>query len=174
MEVRIKSIHFDASEKLEGFINKKLEKLARRNEEITLAEVTLKVVKPETVKNKRVILIDDSIVRGTTSRRIVRLLREAGAKEVHMRVSSPPFRYPCFFGTDVDSRENLIACRLSTDDEIAREIGADSLAYLSVESAHRISGDDAGIFCDGCFTGVYPIAIPAGQGKNRFEQHIHR
>ena len=128
----------------------------------------------ETVKNKRVILIDDSIVRGTTSRRIVRLLREAGAKEVHMRVSSPPFRYPCFFGTDVDSRENLIACRLSTDDEIAREIGADSLAYLSVESAHRISGDDAGTFCDGCFTGVYPIAIPAGQGKNRFEQHIHR
>ena len=91
-----------------------------------------------------------------------------------MRVSSPPFRYPCFFGTDVDSRENLIACRLSTDEEIAREIGADSLAYLSVESAHRISGDDAGTFCDGCFTGVYPIAIPAGQGKNKFEQHIHR
>lgn len=127
----------------------------------------------QTVRDKRVILIDDSIVRGTTSERIVRLLREAGAREVHMRISSPPFRYPCYFGTDVDSQENLIACRLSTNQEIAQEIGADSLAYLSVESAHRLAGDTTASFCDGCFTGRYPISIPAGQGKNRFEQPIH-
>ena len=118
------------------------------------------------------VLIDDSIVRGTTSERIVRLLRDAGAKEVHMRVSSPPFRYPCFFGTDVDSGENLIACRLHSAEEIAEEIGADSLAYLSVEAAHRLAGEKKRGFCDGCFTGCYPILIPEDQGKSRFEQPI--
>ena len=127
----------------------------------------------ETVRDKRVILIDDSIVRGTTSARIVRLLREAGAKEVHMRISSPPFRHPCYFGTDVDSEENLIACRLHSVEEIAQAIGADSLAYLSVEAAHALAGDSACRYCDGCFTGRYPIGIPSGQGKNRFEQPIH-
>jgi len=89
-----------------------------------------------------------------------------------MRVSSPPFRCPCFFGTDVDSQENLIACRLHSVEEIAREIGADSLAYLSVESAHRLAGDSSCSFCDGCFTGNYPIDIPEGQGKSKFEQPI--
>ena len=84
------------------------------------------------VEGRRVIMIDDSIVRGTTSARIVRLLREAGAKEVHMLVSSPPFRNPCYFGTDIDSRENLIACRLDSVEKIAEEIGVDSLGYLSV------------------------------------------
>ena len=123
----------------------------------------------ETVRGKRVVLIDDSIVRGTTSERIVRLLRDAGAKEVHMRVSSPPFRYPCFFGTDVDSQDNLIACRLHSTDEIAAEIGADSLAYLSIRAAHSLAGENSCSFCDGCFTGQYPIEIPAGQGKSRFE-----
>ena len=137
----------------------------------TAVKIKLNVI-AETVRDKRVVLIDDSIVRGTTSERIVRLLREAGAREVHMRVSSPPFRYPCFFGTDVDSRENLIACRLHSVEEIAREIGADSLAYLTVEAAHRLAGDQAGGFCDGCFTGQYPIHIPENQGKNRFEQPL--
>ena len=137
----------------------------------TAVKIKLNVI-AETVRDKRVVLIDDSIVRGTTSERIVRLLREAGAKEVHMRISSPPFRFPCFFGTDVDSRENLIACRLRTVEEIAREIGADSLAYLSVDAAHRLAGDRACPFCDGCFTGHYPIAIPEGQGKSKFEQPL--
>ena len=137
----------------------------------TAVRIKLNVI-AETVRRKRVVLIDDSIVRGTTSERIVRLLREAGAKEVHMRVSSPPFRYPCFFGTDVDSRENLIACRLNSVEEIAAEIGADSLAYLSVDSARRLAGEDGRPFCDGCFTGCYPIEIPEDQGKSRFEQPL--
>ena len=137
----------------------------------TAVKIKLNVI-AETVRGKRVVLIDDSIVRGTTSERIVRLLRDAGAKEVHMRVSSPPFRYPCFFGTDVDSGENLIACRLHSAEEIAEEIGADSLAYLSVEAAHRLAGEINCGFCDGCFTGCYPIRIPEDQGKSRFEQPI--
>ena len=137
----------------------------------TAVKIKLNVI-AETVRGKRVVLIDDSIVRGTTSERIVRLLRDAGAKEVHMRVSSPPFRYPCFFGTDVDSGENLIACRLHSAEEIAEEIGADSLAYLSVEAAHRLTGETGCGFCDGCFTGRYPICIPEDQGKSRFEQPI--
>ena len=137
----------------------------------TAVRIKLNVI-AETVRDKRVVLIDDSIVRGTTSERIVRLLREAGAKEVHMRISSPPFRYPCFFGTDVDSRENLIACRLNSVEEIAKEIGADSLAYLSVDAAHRLAGDIGCTFCDGCFTGRYPIDIPEEQGKSKFEQPI--
>ena len=85
----------------------------------------------ETRKGKRVVLIDDSIVRGTTSARIVKLLRDAGAKEVHMRVSAPPFLNPCYYGTDIDSRESLIACH-HTVDEIAEIIGVDSLGYLDV------------------------------------------
>ena len=137
----------------------------------TAVKIKLNVI-AETIRGKRVVLIDDSIVRGTTSERIVRLLRDAGAKEVHMRVSSPPFRYPCFFGTDVDSRENLIACRLHSVEEIAEEIGADSLAYLSVEAAHRLAGETGCGFCDGCFTGHYPISIPEDQGKSKFEQPI--
>ena len=137
----------------------------------TAVKIKLNVI-ADTVRGKRVVLIDDSIVRGTTSERIVRLLREAGAKEVHMRISSPPFRHPCFFGTDVDSEENLIACRLHSVREIADEIGADSLAYLSVEAAHRLAGKPGGFFCDGCFTGQYPLDIPSGQGKSKFEQPI--
>ena len=128
----------------------------------------------DTVRGKRVVLIDDSIVRGTTSARIVGLLREAGAREVHMRISSPPFRHPCYFGTDVDSQENLIACRLPDVEAIARHIGADSLAYLSVRDAHRLAGDEGCRFCDGCFTGEYPIPIPEEQGKNKFEQPLTR
>ncbi len=134
--------------------------------------IKLNVIR-ETVEGKRVVLIDDSIVRGTTSARIVKLLRDAGAKEVHMRVSAPPFRHPCYFGTDVDSEENLIACKLDSIDEIAHAIGVDSLAYLSVEAAHALAGENGCRYCDGCFTGNYPIPIPKGQGKNKFEQPIH-
>ena len=91
-----------------------------------------------TVKGKRVVMIDDSIVRGTTCARIVKLLRDAGAKEVHVRISSPPFVSPCYFGTDIDSKDNLIACRM-TNEEICRYIGADSLGYLSVESVQKLA-----------------------------------
>ncbi|MBQ9920585.1 MAG: amidophosphoribosyltransferase [Clostridia bacterium] len=109
----------------------------------------------ETVKDKRVILVDDSIVRGTTSANIVNLLRKAGAKEVHMRISSPPFMHPCYYGTDIDSRDKLIACRMTLE-EIRQSIGVDSLGYLSVESLNKLADNGKCSFCDGCFTGKYP------------------
>ncbi|MGN0534761.1 MAG: amidophosphoribosyltransferase [Eubacterium sp.] len=136
-------------------------------------KIKLNVIK-ENIKGKRVIMIDDSIVRGTTCARIVRLLREAGAKEVHMRVSSPPFKYPCFFGTDVDSQENLIACQFSTVEEIAKEIGVDSLGYLSVEATKRLADKSDCGFCDGCFTGKYPIKVPEEQPKDKFEEKLNQ
>lgn len=126
----------------------------------------------ETVKGKRVILIDDSIVRGTTSARIVKLIREAGATEVHMRVSAPPFLNPCYYGTDIDSRDNLIACH-HTVEEIAKIIGVDSLGYLSVDSVKKIAcGGRTDGFCTACFSGDYPTEIPTETHKNRFEQKI--
>lgn len=125
----------------------------------------------DTVRGKRVVLVDDSIVRGTTSARIVRILRDAGATEVHMRVSSPPFTNPCFFGTDVDSKENLIACKMSVD-QIARHIGVDSLGYLSVEHVAKIAEGARCSFCTGCFTGEYPVEVPQCQQKCKFEQQI--
>ena len=126
----------------------------------------------ETVRGKRVVLIDDSIVRGTTSARIVRLLREAGAKEVHMRISAPPFLNPCYYGTDIDSRENLIACS-HTVKETAEIIGADSLGYLSVESVRKIArGMEEGGYCTACFDGVYPTPTPSTTEKNRFERRL--
>lgn len=109
-----------------------------------------------TVKGKRVVLVDDSIVRGTTSKQIVQLLRDAGATEVHFRSSSPEFLYPCYFGTDVDSRENLIAVNHSTE-EIAEMIGVDSLGFLSIEGVKKIAEGCNLDFCVGCFTGEYPV-----------------
>lgn len=126
------------------------------------------------IRGKRIVMIDDSIVRGTTSGRIVRLLREAGASEVHVRVSAPPFLNPCYYGTDIDSREGLIACH-HTVPEIAELIGADSLGYLSVENAKKLAvcpeGGECG-YCTACFNGEYPTEIPKEMGKNRFEQKI--
>lgn len=136
-------------------------------------KIKLNVIK-ENIKGKRVIMIDDSIVRGTTCARIVKLLREAGAKEVHMRVSSPPFRHPCYFGTDVDSEENLIACRYNTVEEIAKEIGVDSLAYLSINATHMLTEKSGEGCCDGCFTGNYPIKVPKEQPKDKFEEKINK
>ena len=123
------------------------------------------------VKDKRVVLVDDSIVRGTTSGKVVALLRDAGAKEVHMRISSPPFLHPCYFGVDVDSREALIANRLSTE-EIAKEIGVDSLGYLSIGAVGKIAEGATCQFCTGCFTGKYPVDVPCEMPKNRFEEKI--
>lgn len=121
----------------------------------------------QAVKGKRIIMIDDSIVRGTTSDRIVRMLREAGAKEVHMRVSSPPFLWPCYFGTDVPAREQLIAYDRSVE-EIRRIIGTDSLAYLRYERLSEIAGG-LGI-CRGCFTGKYPLEPPTEDIRGEFER----
>ena len=121
----------------------------------------------EAVNGKRIIMIDDSIVRGTTSDRIVRMLREAGAKEVHMRVSSPPFLWPCYFGTDVPAREQLIAHNRSVD-EICKIIGADTLAYLKMERLDEIAGH-LGI-CRGCFTGKYPMEPPTEDIRGDYEK----
>lgn len=118
--------------------------------------VKLNVLK-EAVNGKRVIMIDDSIVRGTTSDRIVGMLREAGATEVHVRISSPPFLYPCYFGTDIPDREQLIAYNRSVDD-ICKIIGADSLAYLKMERLPELSGGRQ--YCHGCFSGQYPMKPP--------------
>ena len=110
-------------------------------------------------------------MRGTTCARIVHLLREAGATEVHFAVSAPPFKNPCFFGTDIDSRDKLIACRLSIP-EIAKEIGVDSLNYLSVEGVKSIAEGAGCGFCVGCFTGEYPIKVPDEMQKDKFETKI--
>lgn len=124
----------------------------------------------EVVRGKRVVMVDDSIVRGTTSARIVRLLREAGAKEVHLRSSAPEFLNPCYFGTDIDSRENLIACN-HTVEEIAQIIGVDSLGFLSREGVTKIPENSSG-FCAACFTGDYPCEPPKNPGKSKFERKI--
>ena len=121
------------------------------------------------MRGKRVVLIDDSIVRGTTSGRIVKLLRDAGAKEIHMRISSPPFLNPCYFGTDIDSRDHLIACKHSVE-EIAEIIGADSLGYLPVSELCTLTGNCE--YCSACFDGDYPTAVPTDKRKDRFEQKL--
>lgn len=108
------------------------------------------------LEGKRVAVVDDSIVRGTTSRKIVKMLRDSGAREVHLRISSPPTRWPCFYGIDTPSRGELIASSHSVD-EIARYITADSLGYLSVEGLHRAIGGEG--YCDACFTGSYPVPV---------------
>lgn len=123
------------------------------------------------VSGKRVIMVDDSIVRGTTSARIVALLKDAGAREVHVRISAPPFISPCYYGTDIDSKENLIACKMSIP-EIAKSIGADTLGYLSVKGVREIAASSGCDFCTGCFTGTYPAPVPEVSDKSRFEEKI--
>lgn len=149
------------------YIGRSFIKPEQKDRESTV-QIKLNVIK-ESVNGKRVILVDDSIVRGTTSARIVKLLKDNGAKEVHLRVSAPPFKYPCFFGTDIDSKENLIACKYDSVDEIAKIIGADSLAYLSINNAHKLPFNSSCKCCDGCFSGCYPIEIDYNQKKNKFE-----
>ncbi|MBR6352218.1 MAG: amidophosphoribosyltransferase [Firmicutes bacterium] len=124
------------------------------------------------IAGKRVVLIDDSIVRGTTCRKTIGLLRRAGAAEIHMRVSAPPFIAPCFYGTDIENAEGLIANNHSVE-EIAKIIGVDSLGYLSKEHAKQMAGK-AGSVCTACFSGKYPTKIPEKTAKNRFELKIHR
>lgn len=119
-------------------------------------QVKLNVLK-DAVKGKRIVMIDDSIVRGTTCRRIVRMLKDAGAKEVHVRISSPPFLHPCYFGTDIPSEDQLVAYG-KTLDEICESIEADTLAYLHMD---RLKELNEGLpYCDACFSGNYPIEPP--------------
>lgn len=125
----------------------------------------------EAINGKRVIMVDDSIVRGTTCAYLVKLIRDAGAKEVHMRISAPPFRHPCFFGTDIPDRELLIANN-RTVEEIRQIIGVDSLGYLSLEATHKIAVGARCDFCDACFSGHYPVKVPEKAEKNMFESEI--
>jgi len=127
----------------------------------------------ESVKGKRVVVVDDSIVRGTTTGIIVELLREAGAREVHVRISAPPFVNPCYFGTDIKSRENLIACKMSLE-EIRQSINADSLGYLSLENIPNLAPDAKCGFCDGCFSGNYPIEVPDDPHEDKFEKKLYQ
>ena len=125
----------------------------------------------DTVKGKRVALVDDSIVRGTTSKQIVQLLREAGATEVHFLSSAPMFLYPCYFGVDVDSRDNLIAAN-HTLEEMTGMLGVDSLGFLSVEGVKKIAEGCTCGLCTGCFTGDYPAPVPKAPCKNKFEHKL--
>ncbi len=119
--------------------------------------IKLNVLK-STVENKRVVMVDDSIVRGTTSKRIVKLLRSFGANEVHVRSSAPPFMWPCYFGTDIPSRDQLVACKYNME-EIRKLIGADSIGFLSTDALKKIIPDARCGYCDGCFSGRYPVDI---------------
>lgn len=139
-----------------------------QNNRVDQVRIKLSAVE-ESVKDKRIVLVDDSIVRGNTIARIVKLLRDAGAKEIHMRISSPPFLHPCYYGTDIDSEEHLIACKYSPE-EIAKLSGADSLGYLPVDKLHELIGNYG--YCDACFKGQYPTTVPRNTRKDKFEQKL--
>ncbi len=138
----------------------------RQSSRESSVKVKLNVLK-EAVIGKRIIMIDDSIVRGTTSARIVRMLKEAGAKEVHVRSSAPPFLHPCYFGTDIPSEDQLIAHE-KTVDEICKIIGADTLAYLKIDRLQEMS--EGLPICKGCFTGTYPLDPPVEDIRGEHDQ----
>ncbi|MGH9893909.1 MAG: amidophosphoribosyltransferase, partial [bacterium] len=123
----------------------------------------------DTLVGKRVVLIDDSIVRGSTTRQLVSLVRETGAKEVHLRISSPPYRWPCFYGMDTSDRNSLIAARMEPE-EIRRHVGADSLGYLSLDGLLAATGADPRGFCHACLSGEYPTDVEGAQGKFWLEE----
>lgn len=148
-----------------GYVGRTFIKPGQKSRESSV-QVKLNALR-DAVDGKRVIMIDDSIVRGTTSDRIVRMLRDAGAKEVHMRVSSPPFLWPCYFGTDVPARDQLIAYN-RTVPEICKIIGADSLGYLREERLSQIV--DGREICKGCFTGQYPLDPPTDDIRGEFDK----
>jgi amidophosphoribosyltransferase len=127
---------------------------------------------PEVVRGKRLVVVDDSIVRGNTTRQIVQMLRDAGAREVHLRISAPPIKHPCRYGIDMSTREEMIAHGQSTD-QIARELKADSLHYLSLRGVYEAVRGSRGTHCDACFTGEYPIAgTEAANGKFALEAEL--
>jgi len=124
---------------------------------------------PEVVAGKRLVVVDDSIVRGNTMPEIVQMLRDSGAAEVHVRISSPPIKHPCHYGIDMSTREEMIA-HGRTVDEVAAVLGADSLHYLSLEGVYEAVGTDRGSHCDACFSGEYPLAgTEEANGKFAFE-----
>ncbi len=127
---------------------------------------------PEIVGGKKLVVVDDSIVRGNTTRQIVQMLRDAGAAEVHMRISAPPIKHPCHYGIDMSTRDEMIAHGRSVD-EVAAELGADSLAYLSLEGVYDAVGGERAHHCDACFSGDYPLAGTAeANGKFAFENTL--
>jgi amidophosphoribosyltransferase len=130
---------------------------------------------PHAIAGRRLVVVDDSIVRGSTTRQIVQMLRDAGAREVHLRVSAPPIVSPCYYGIDMAAREELIAAGRSIE-EIRDHLGADSLAYLSLDGLQHAIQRPADRFCRACLTGVYPVPVPeeAGAGKLRFEREPAR
>jgi amidophosphoribosyltransferase len=123
---------------------------------------------PEIVGGKSLVVVDDSIVRGNTTRQIVQMLRDAGAREVHMRISAPPIKHPCHYGIDMSTREEMIA-HGRTVDEVAAELGCDTLAYVSMGGVYEAIGGDRAQHCDACFTGEYPLALAEGDGKYALE-----
>ncbi len=148
-----------------GYVGRTFIKPKQKSRENSV-QVKLNALK-EVVEGKRIIMIDDSIVRGTTSDRIVRMLRMAGATQVHMRIAAPPFLWPCYFGTDIPAREQLIAYNRSVE-QISELIGTDSLAYLKLERLEEIAGG-LGI-CNGCFTGKYPMEPPREDIRGDYER----
>ena len=137
----------------------------KQSERESSVRIKLNVI-PEVVRGKRIVMVDDSIVRGTTCANIIRMLKKAGATEVHVRISSPPFLYPCYFGTDVPSNEQLIA-HSHTTEQIREMIGADSLGYMEIEKLRDMVGELG--YCDACFTGNYPMEVPGRDVSLAFE-----
>jgi amidophosphoribosyltransferase len=124
----------------------------------------------ENIRGKRLVVVDDSIVRGTTQRQLTKMLREAGAAEIHLRITSPPVRWPCFYGIDIGDRAELLATQLASVEDIRRSIGVDSLAYLSLDRLLGATGVPEAGFCAACFTGEYPVAVPVGLSKQVLEE----
>jgi amidophosphoribosyltransferase len=123
----------------------------------------------QNIAGRRLVVVDDSIVRGTSSRAVVRMLREAGAAEVHLRVMSPPYRWPCFYGMDTGTRAELLAANMTVG-EIQSYLGVDSLAYLTIENLREATGMPGAGFCDACLTGDYPVAVPVTLRKHVLEE----
>lgn len=139
------------------------------NQELRALGVRMKLnALSENISGKRLVVVDDSIVRGTTTKGMVAMLREAGAKEVHLRISSPPYRWPCFYGMDTGTRSELLAANLTVE-EIREYIGCDSITYLDIDALVESTGATNAGFCDACLTGNYPIEIPVNLSKNVLE-----
>jgi amidophosphoribosyltransferase len=126
---------------------------------------------PDSIRGKRLVVVDDSIVRGTTTRQTVQVLREAGATQVHIRITCPPIEWPCFYGIDFPTRHELVANDLTLE-EIRQYVGADSLGYLSLDGMVAATGSGAGAFCRACFDGEYPIPVPEAAGKFVLEDRL--
>jgi amidophosphoribosyltransferase len=120
----------------------------------------------EVIEGRRLVVVDDSIVRGNTTRQIVQMLRDAGAREVHMRISSPPIKWPCFYGIDMPDQDELIGARLQVD-QIKEHVGADSLAYLSLDGMLGATQVPVDGFCTACFSSNYPVTVPAHELRNK-------